>query len=208
MAEGAKSAKRVAVIGLGPAGAITIDALAKEQAFDIIRVFERREAPGGCWLGEEKPPPIIQPNELDLLSSRTADPQLPAIPSNLPAQLPKSPSPRYSESTVYPYLETNVDFVPMQYTQEPFPTQQSEHPRSIHGEDTPFRHWSLVQDYVRSLVDRRGYGDFISYNTTVERAEKVPAASGLSEEWKLTLRKDGENTDYWWEERFDAVIVA
>ena len=41
--------KRVAVIGLGPSGAITIDALAREQAFDVIRVFERREAPGGCW---------------------------------------------------------------------------------------------------------------------------------------------------------------
>jgi cation diffusion facilitator CzcD-associated flavoprotein CzcO len=41
--------KRVAVIGAGPAGAITIDALAKERTFDIIRVFERREAPGGCW---------------------------------------------------------------------------------------------------------------------------------------------------------------
>lgn len=41
--------KRVAVIGAGPAGAITIDALAKEKAFDTIRVFERREAPGGCW---------------------------------------------------------------------------------------------------------------------------------------------------------------
>lgn len=41
--------KRVALIGLGPAGAITIDALVKEKAFDSIRVFERREAPGGCW---------------------------------------------------------------------------------------------------------------------------------------------------------------
>ncbi|KXH60355.1 dimethylaniline monooxygenase [Colletotrichum salicis] len=96
----------------------------------------------------------------------------------------------------------------MQYTQEPFPTQQSEHSRSVHGEDTPFRHWSLVQDYVRSLVDRRGYDDYVNYNTTVERAEKVPAVSGRSEEWKLTLRKDGENTEYWWEERFDAVMVA
>ena len=43
------SIKRVALIGLGPGGAITLDALAKEEAFDVIRVFERREAPGGCW---------------------------------------------------------------------------------------------------------------------------------------------------------------
>lgn len=41
--------KRVAIIGLGPAGAIAIDALAQEKAFDVIRVFERREAPGRCW---------------------------------------------------------------------------------------------------------------------------------------------------------------
>ncbi|OBR03378.1 Thiol-specific monooxygenase [Colletotrichum higginsianum IMI 349063] len=49
-----KPAKRVAVIGLGPAGAIAIDALAQEQAFDTVRVFERREAPGGCWYRAEK----------------------------------------------------------------------------------------------------------------------------------------------------------
>lgn len=41
--------KRVAVIGAGPAGAIAIDSLVREQAFDLIRVFERREGPGGCW---------------------------------------------------------------------------------------------------------------------------------------------------------------
>lgn len=41
--------KRVAVIGLGPGGAIAIDALAREKAFDTIRVFERREDVGGCW---------------------------------------------------------------------------------------------------------------------------------------------------------------
>lgn len=41
--------KRVAVIGAGPAGAITVDALAREGVFDVIRVFERREAAGGCW---------------------------------------------------------------------------------------------------------------------------------------------------------------
>lgn len=41
--------KRVAVIGAGPAGAITIDALAQEKKFDLIRGFERRERAGGCW---------------------------------------------------------------------------------------------------------------------------------------------------------------
>lgn len=42
-------AKSVAVIGAGPAGAIATDALVKEQAFDTIRVFDRRPVIGGTW---------------------------------------------------------------------------------------------------------------------------------------------------------------
>jgi hypothetical protein len=41
--------KSIAIIGAGPAGAITVDALSQEQAFDSVRVFERREKAGGCW---------------------------------------------------------------------------------------------------------------------------------------------------------------
>jgi cation diffusion facilitator CzcD-associated flavoprotein CzcO len=41
--------KSVAVIGTGPSGAIAVDALVREQAFDVIRVFERQEKAGGCW---------------------------------------------------------------------------------------------------------------------------------------------------------------
>lgn len=44
-----KPAARVAVIGAGPSGAIAVDALAQENVFATIRVFERREGPGGCW---------------------------------------------------------------------------------------------------------------------------------------------------------------
>ncbi len=41
--------KRVAVIGDGPAGANVPAALAKEEAFDTIRVFDRRPRVGGTW---------------------------------------------------------------------------------------------------------------------------------------------------------------
>jgi cation diffusion facilitator CzcD-associated flavoprotein CzcO len=41
--------KSIAIIGAGPAGAITVDALAQEKEFTKIRVFERREKAGGCW---------------------------------------------------------------------------------------------------------------------------------------------------------------
>lgn len=42
-------AKSVAVIGTGPAGAIAVDALMQERAFDTVRVFERQDQAGGCW---------------------------------------------------------------------------------------------------------------------------------------------------------------
>lgn len=41
--------KNVAVIGAGPSGAIAVDALMQEKAFEVIRVFERQEKAGGCW---------------------------------------------------------------------------------------------------------------------------------------------------------------
>ncbi|TPX08033.1 uncharacterized protein E0L32_010233 [Thyridium curvatum] len=194
-------AKRVAVIGAGPAGAIAIDALVREQAFDVIRVFERREAAGGCWIGDKNPPPELQRSEITALSSRTADRPVP-IPSTLPAQTARTNVPRYTESSIYPYLETNIDYLPMEFTQEPFPTEQSEWSVATHGPDTPFRHWSLVRKYVQDLVSRNGYQDLVSYSTTVERAEKI------GNQWKLTLRKGGKRTDYWWVEWFDAVVVA
>lgn len=45
--------KRVAIIGAGPAGAISIDALQQEKVFDVIRVFERSAGAGGIWYVEQ-----------------------------------------------------------------------------------------------------------------------------------------------------------
>ncbi|EGX94698.1 Flavin-containing monooxygenase FMO [Cordyceps militaris CM01] len=191
--------KRVAVIGVGPAGAITIDALAREKTFDIIRVFERREGPGGCWIGDTSPPPAE--TNLDALARRTADIPLP-VPAQLPALTSKSNQPRFTESSVYPCLETNIDSLPMEFSQEPIPLEQSERSIALHGKDTPFRHWRVMRDYITSLVERNGYQDYVSYSTTVERAEKING------EWRLVLRKDGIIRDYWWTEHFDAVVVA
>ncbi|KAF1945051.1 FAD/NAD(P)-binding domain-containing protein [Clathrospora elynae] len=195
--------KRVAIIGLGPGGAITIDALAQEKTFDTIRVFERKEAPGGCWTEDTAPPPLLDPASFDALASRDADPTL-QIPSKLPANVSRTTQPRYAESSVYPYLETNVDSVAMSFSHEPIPVQRSETSISRHGEDTPFRHHSVIKNYIASLVNRNGYEKFVSYGTTVELAEKV------GNQWRVVLRKDGHalGEDEWWEEWFDAVIVA
>lgn len=92
----------------------------------------------------------------------------------------------------------------MSYSQESIPGGASPLSISKHGEDTPFRHHSVVRKWVESLVHRNGYDNFVSYNTTVELTEKFGA------EWRLVLRKPSAATgeDEWWEERFDAVVVA
>lgn len=61
-----------------------------------------------------------------------------------------------------------------------------------------------MKEYVASLVRRNGYERLVCYGTSVELAEKV------EEQWRLVLRKksDVQGEDEWWEEWFDAVVVA
>ncbi|KAL3420686.1 dimethylaniline monooxygenase (n-oxide forming) [Phlyctema vagabunda] len=193
--------KRVAIIGAGPAGAISIDAFAQEHAFDLIRVFERRERPGGCWLSDKNQHPPLPPGEFGKISSRKADPPL-DIPEKVPAQFPKQTRLRYAETSVYPYLESNIDAQVMEFSQEAIPIQRSQRSISLHGEDTPFRHVSVIQKYVEDLVNRKGYEQLVEYNTTVENVRKING------EWEVTLRKESSTNDFWWKESFDAVVIA
>ncbi|KAK9357263.1 hypothetical protein V1504DRAFT_436905 [Lipomyces starkeyi] len=88
--------KSVAIIGAGPAGAIAVDAFAQEKAFDVIKVFERQEKAGGCWVSRDNEPEIIW--NFEKLASRTADAPL-KIPDRLPASAPlRNPSRRFDRS--------------------------------------------------------------------------------------------------------------
>lgn len=128
------------------------------------------------------------------------------IPEALPARAPRPAQPRFAESSIYPYLETNVDDVAMSFTgggAEDIPAERSEWSVSRHGADTPFRHWGVLRRYVEGLWARDGYAGLVSFNTAVERAVKVGG------EWEVTLRREGEDgKDEWWVEKFDAVVVA
>lgn len=150
-------------------------------------------------IGDNGRPPTL--SDFSSLADRSADVPIP-IPDHLPSYTIKSNQPRFTESSIYPYLETNIDHIPMQFSQEPIPAETSAHSVDLYGPKTPFRHWDVMRRYIKGLVERRGYEDLISYNTTVERAEKVKS------EWKVTLRKEGRERDYWWTESFDAVVVA
>ncbi|KAJ5820088.1 hypothetical protein N7474_005679 [Penicillium riverlandense] len=195
-------AKSIAIIGAGPAGAIAVDALMQEKVFDVIRVFDRQERARGVSRDDEPP----QQFDFDKLSERTADTPL-EIPVNLPCRTPAIKQDRFTDSPVYPALETNVDAAAMSFSQEPIPTVRSQWSIERHGQDTPFRHHSVIRQYIEDLFTRKQYQDLVQFNTTVERAIKDTNI----QKWVLTLRRPDQNgaqSDYWWSEEFDAVVVA
>lgn len=88
---------------------------------------------------------------------------------------------------------------------EVIPARRSDWSVAMHGPDTPFRHWTVMRDYVAGLFARNGYGALVEYGSCVERAVKD------GEEWVLTVRReegDKGEEDVWSEERFDGVVVA
>ncbi|EXJ89610.1 hypothetical protein A1O3_02677 [Capronia epimyces CBS 606.96] len=198
--------KAVAVIGAGPAGAITIDALAEEKKFDVIRVFERREKAGGIWIGDTDIRPKLA--SLRPLLEQTADQPVP-IPSQLPTITPQEPrinsaEHRYTYTPVYPGMISNIDERIMAYTKEPFPLPRDPVTNQPIDQRAPFRNSEIVREWVESLFDRKGYRHQVEYNTSVERAVKEGS------KWVLTLRKTlpGGKHNYWWQETFDALVVA
>lgn len=151
-------------------------------------------------LFDQNPHPPLK--DVTALADRSTVDSTSHLPDKFPAQTPRQNTARYEETSVYPYLETNVDASVMEFSQEPIPVERSATSIARHGTDTPFRPYQTIQRYVQCLVDRKGYGDLVSYNTTVELATKV------GDEWEVVLRQLGGKTDYWWKERFDAVVVA
>ncbi|EEY17206.1 thiol-specific monooxygenase [Verticillium alfalfae VaMs.102] len=197
--------RRVAVIGAGPSGAITTDALVKEQAFDTIRVFDRRGAIGGTWVYTPHLPAKI-PSLQDLITGNV-DHAVP-IPTKLPAETSKTErvnnhQTRFSDSALHEHLHSNIIPSIMSFTREPFPDKLSERTLAKFGPRAPFRHREVVREWVQEIFVRNGNDKLLELNTTVERAVK-----NEQQEWVLTLRRETPGKDYWWEERFDALIVA
>lgn len=193
--------KSVAIIGGGPSGLITLDALIREKTFDNIRLFERRSQAGGCWIFDDKPPEPLP--DIHKLSNRTANEPQP-IPKALPRYAPKTGKQRFLDTATYSYLESNVEATVMEYSEEPFPSGGSDLSIIKYGKDTPFRHNTIIKGWLHDLYKRKGYDDHIEFDTSVELVSKNEATN----KWNLTLRRFGKKYDYVWTESFDAVVVA
>ncbi|RDW86865.1 uncharacterized protein DSM5745_03507 [Aspergillus mulundensis] len=188
----------VAIIGTGPAGISALKALHDEKAFDKIRVFERRDSPGGTWNYDAIPQrfPGTYPSADSLVQKPSTFPQTtsPALPTD-----------ETMPTAIYSWLDTNVPAELMAFTHTPFLEGNSPISVERYGERNVTRPWHVVAQYLLNLVE--GYRGSISFKTTVVSVDKMETGK-----WRLTLRRSevvkGEARDFWWQEEFDAVIVA
>lgn len=130
-----------------------------------------------------------------------------SIPSVFPTETPYSEAVnshqhRFSDSPQHENLHSNIDPTIMSYSKYPFPTTTTPSLLKKYGPDAPFRDREVIREWVENIFTRNGYEKLVSLATTVERAEKV------DEKWILTLRKEEGGKNHWWQERFDAIVVA
>lgn len=99
---------------------------------------------------------------------------------------------------------SNIDGRIMSFSKEPFPKNLESDANGVIDADAAFHQAEIIRGWVESLLDRKGYRHQVEYNTSVEKAEKIGMA------WVLTLRKTlpGGKHNYWWQETFDALVVA
>ncbi|KAL2415833.1 Thiol-specific monooxygenase [Exophiala dermatitidis] len=195
--ESQPAVRRVAVLGAGPSGYAAVRALALEKKFDVIRVFERRDRVGGIWHYD----PI--PDDFPLASSDK--PRKVTAPAQLPGFTEPAAEDKTARTAIYDKLDSNVGAAVMAFSHAPFPVKNSATSVLRLGPDNPSRPFQVIQQYLETLFQE--YRHWISFNTTVERAEKV------GNEWVLDLRqsghlRNGQPRDFWWQEKFDAIVAA
>jgi cation diffusion facilitator CzcD-associated flavoprotein CzcO len=93
----------------------------------------------------------------------------------------------------------------MAFTHTPFPKANSAQSTARYGANNPTRPFRVITGYIEDGF--KDYRHLLSLSTTVEGVAKV------GNEWILTLRKpdeihQGQTQDYWWQEKFDSVVVA
>lgn len=74
----------------------------------------------------------------------------------------------------------------------------------------PFAPHHIPRQYIESYFSHHKIDSSLCLNTTVEDVSVIKRPNRLRERWRLTLRKyDAVRlVDVWWEEEFDAVVLA
>lgn len=214
----------VAIIGGGASGSIALDSLVQEDHIKSITLFERRLTFGGIWNldeGEEHtrtPSEIIKPG----YTNTKTDPQLPNpfhssnedVKGKRFLLLPKNRQERFVSTPSYSGVKTNIIENIMTFSD----LNHWDVPGETDPDNTRYVDGLIVRKYIETYIERHTANDKVSIikNTTVEDIERVTKSSSSGDiddqfpfRYKLTLRQSvNEESDIWWQETYDAVIVA
>lgn len=203
-----KNVKKVAIIGGGASGAITLDSLVAENTFDEIVLYERRDVLGGIWVLDldpiKTPADIVKPGRL----SRDIDPPLknPFADGYTDSRIRSlwTKQERFEQTPAYDGMATNIIEKLMTF---------SDQKQWLPEGNNKYVDRSAVRDYIDRYISRNKDKENVKLvlGTTVEDLEKVAprADSDLPYLFKLTLRRRlQDGTDEWFQNTFDAVIVT
>ncbi|RLV84736.1 Thiol-specific monooxygenase [Meyerozyma sp. JA9] len=196
--------KSVAIIGGGASGAIALDSLKKEDHFDSIVLFERRDILGGVWC-LDNPGTLTEVAHVGRTPEQ-ADPPLENPFRNSEAKgtilVPKTNQYRYLETPSYPNLKTNITESLMTFSDSNSWTGEP-------SDETEFVDGPVVRDYIEAYILRNKSEKNVSieYSSTIEDVERIITDNGHY--YKLTIRKSSSDShDIWYQRNFDAIVVA
>ncbi|KAH7256171.1 hypothetical protein BKA59DRAFT_391624 [Fusarium tricinctum] len=144
-------------------------------------------------LYDDNPPAplLVEPGALPTSLDRPLE-----IPEELPQTLPHNRQERFESTPIYESLTTSVPEIAMSFSDKRF------------GQG-PFVPHSVPRKYLQNYYSLHQMKDLLFLKTTVEDLSKVSSGDGQYR-WRLTLRKydAGRDVDEWWQEVFDAVVIA
>lgn len=180
-----KTIKKVLIVGSGPTGISALKALEKENAFDLIKVYEKRHDFGGLW------------NYVKPIISNTFEETVPSVSSNQRIKAVKTTNnsgKHVFDSAVYQNLDTNVPKFLMEYNNFPFPERTPLFPKK-----------DAVLEYLINFADsKRNEVLFDSEVTSITYDAK-------NEKYKakiLAYPFDNIKASKWDGEEYDAVVIA
>lgn len=222
--------KKVAIIGAGPGGLVTLNELLhtssdgsstingfngdnplpEKGAFDEIVVFEQNNTIGGLWAynedaGAEFPrgvDDISNPSAVRTKLSFPPDSVLDNTNVNSPYKQKRVLDQQYtwSQNGLYKDLYTNVPKDYMRFSSGQPPDED------LDSRYHPFLHHTDVEKYLNEFSKRNQLQKYIRFNSTVERVVKDKS----TDKWILYIVNRDSNTteESWYKEEFDAVVVA